>query len=115
MKIEASCHCGNIVIESNKLQDTITECNCSICRRLATRWMYFTSQEVAVTCNTQNSKPYLWGDKGIEFHHCPICGCTTHYVGTPSSGLDRIAINANLLEPKLTEYLTIRRFNGAEM
>lgn len=115
MKIKASCHCGNISLNFEKSQDTITECNCSICRRLSSRWMYFTKKQVNVTFKTQNSKPYQWGDKCIDFHHCSICGCTTHYVATQSSGLDRIAINANLLESKLTEYLTIRRFNGAEM
>ncbi|MCF6319551.1 MAG: hypothetical protein L3J83_09805 [Proteobacteria bacterium] len=68
-----------------------------------------------VSWKIKESKSYQWGDKEILFQHCSVCGCATHYVGAPNSGLDRIAINANMFEPKLTEYLTIRRFNGAEM
>ncbi len=115
MKITTSCHCNNITLQVSELKETITQCNCSICRRLAAKWMYFKADEVQIVSKTKESKAYEWGDKDISFHHCPICGCVTHYVGTPDSGLNRIAINANLLEPKLTEYLTIRRFNGAEM
>lgn len=77
--------------------------------------MYFKSDEVKVSYKTHVSKSYEWGDKDILFCHCPICGCSTHYEGTATSGLDRIAINANMLEPKLIENLKIRRFNGAEM
>ena len=77
--------------------------------------MYFKSNEVNVSFKSHDSKTYMWGDKEILFHHCPLCGCATHYTGAPDSGLDRIAINANMLEPKLIENLKIRRFNGAEM
>lgn len=113
--INAKCHCGNVSVIFEELPDTITRCNCSICRRLAAQWAYFKTNEVQVSFEKIPSQGYEWGDKDIAFHHCPICGCSTHYVGTSNSGLDRIAINANMLEPKLTEYLTIRRFNGAEM
>lgn len=115
MNIVATCHCGNTTLIVKKLQDTITQCNCSICRRLASKWMYFKSDEVTVSFKSHESKTYIWGDKEIVFHHSPLCGCSTHYTGTLCSELDRIAINANMLKPKLIENLEIRRFNGAEM
>ncbi|MCF6289205.1 MAG: aldehyde-activating protein [Proteobacteria bacterium] len=113
--IQARCHCRNIILEVETLPDTVTECNCSICRRLAVRWIYYKNSEVKVINNKAQSNAYQWCDKVIEFHCCPICGCTTHYQSTSLSELDRIAINSNMLKPELLKNLKIRRFNGAKM
>ncbi|MFK8012076.1 MAG: GFA family protein [Marinicellaceae bacterium] len=113
--INAQCHCGNIELFADYIPDTLTQCNCSICRKLATKWIYYKSSEVKVTYKNRPTQTYIWGDKCIAFHHCPICGCATHYTSVPDSNFDRIAINANMLELKLIESLKIRRFNGAEM
>lgn len=113
--IPAQCHCGNIKLEAEYLPDTLTECNCSICRRLSARWLYFKSNEVKILFAESPPSSYEWGDKELSFHHCSLCGCTTHYKVKPESGLDRTAINANMLQSKLIENLKIRKFNGAEM
>jgi len=113
--IKAQCHCGNIELTTEYLPDEYTVCNCSICRRLATKWMYYKTDEVRVTHNKEPTHTYVWGDKCIAFHHCPLCGCATHYTSVPNLEFDRIAINANMLDPKLIEFLKIRRFNGADM
>ena len=36
--IEAACHCGAVRLSVPSAPDTVTECNCSICRRLGARW-----------------------------------------------------------------------------
>lgn len=113
--IKAKCHCGNVELTTEYIPDTLTECNCSICRRLSAKWIYYKTQEVSITCNTYPTKTYIWGDKCIAFHHCPNCGCATHYSSVEGSGFDRIAINANMLEPNVIKNLKTRRFNGAEM
>lgn len=113
--ITAQCHCGNIKLEVQYLPDTMTVCNCSICRRLSARWLYYKSNEVKIAFTQPSPSSYVWGDKEISFHHCSLCGCSTHYQIIDNSDFDRIAINANMLEPKLIENLKIRRFNGAEM
>jgi len=113
--IKAQCHCGNIELTANYIPDTLTQCNCSICRRLAAKWVYYKSDEVKVSFQNQPSKTYIWGDKDIAFHHCPTCGCATHYTSMPNPDFDRIAVNANMLEPNAIKNLKTRRFNGAEM
>ena len=113
--IKAQCHCGNVQMEVEVLADTLTQCNCSICRRLSAQWLYYRSAEVKIDCLREKTRNYEWADKCISFHHCPVCGCATHYTSMPDSGLDRIAINANMLTPHLIKNLKIRRFNGAEM
>ena len=113
--IKAKCHCGNVELSFEELPDTYTICNCSICRRYGVKWIYFTSSEVSIKEKIPTIE-YIWGDKMIAFHHCPTCGCVSHYMGVADSEFDRVAINANLLEnPQLLDELAIRKFNGADM
>lgn len=35
--ITASCHCGAVRLETEVPPEEVTECNCSICRRLGSR------------------------------------------------------------------------------
>ncbi len=46
--IRASCHCGAVVIEADRLPRGVTECNCSICRRLGARWAYYTRKSARI-------------------------------------------------------------------
>lgn len=113
--IKAQCHCGNIELSVENLPDEFTQCNCSICRRLAAKWIYYKTDKVQVSHKNEPSQTYIWGDKCIAFHHCPECGCATHYSSVAGSDFDRIAINANMLDPNTIKNLKTRRFNGAEM
>ena len=113
--MKAQCHCGNIQITIQQLAQTYTICNCSICRRLNARWSYYKSKEVRISHSKSQTKTYQWGDQDILFHHCPICACITHYSCTEKSGLDRIAVNLNMLEAEQIKHCKIRYFNGADM
>ncbi|MAS15046.1 MAG: glutathione-dependent formaldehyde-activating, GFA [Nitratireductor sp.] len=55
---------------------------------------------------------YVQGDKTLAMHHCPTCGCTTHW--SPRDQGNRMAINARLMEPGAIAGLRIRHFDGAE-
>lgn len=55
---------------------------------------------------------YLWGDKCIEFYHCNICGCTTHYESVEKDSGSRIALNACMLEPDEIADIPVRKFDG---
>lgn len=110
---EASCHCGNVRIEFSDLPATMTSCNCSICRRLGALWAYYPAEEVTVTCENEPTSTYTWGDGMIAFHHCPGCGCPTHYTTTAKAKSQRAAINGRMIDPELTGSIRIRHFDGA--
>ena len=112
--IEAVCHCGNVILITEYLPSTITSCNCSICHRLGALWAYYTPDEVTVNFNKLPSSPYIWGDKDLEFHHCTICGCATHYITTEKCNEKRLAINARMMKPELIQCVEIRCFDGAD-
>lgn len=110
--IEASCHCGAVRLEVARAPDTVTDCNCSICRRLGTLWAYYRPQEVAVVAAPDATAPYVWGDRMLAFHHCRVCGCATHWRGLDPQS-DRMGINARLMDPRDLEGARVRKFDGA--
>lgn len=109
--IEASCHCGAIRLEINQELKSVTECNCSICRRLGAQWAYFRPDEVKVVSTGEGTGIYMWNDKEIEFHHCRNCGCTTHYESLGEN--PRRAVNARLIAIEHVKGTPVRRFDGA--
>jgi hypothetical protein len=112
--IEATCHCGAVRIEIARAPEEITDCNCSICRRLGARWAYYPPAEVAVTAAEGASGAYAWGDKAIDFHHCARCGCTTHWTGRGNARPDRMGVNARLMDPAVLKGVRVRKLDGAD-
>lgn len=106
---EASCHCGAVRIEVARAPETVTDCNCSICRRYGTLCAYYSPKEVRVAGATDT---YQWGDKSLYFHRCKVCGCVTHWVAVDKT-LDRMGVNARLMEPAVLAAARIRHFDGA--
>jgi hypothetical protein len=41
--------------------------------------------------------PYIWGDKMISLHRCPVCGCFTDWRSTGES-YGKVGVNARLLD-----------------
>lgn len=113
--LHASCHCGAIGFSVPSAPTKLTECNCSICGRLGVLWAYYEVKDIVWERGEGTTVPYVWGDRCIEFHHCPICGVTTHYGGVLAEGApvdpsSRFAVNARNLA--LTAPVTVRRFDG---
>ena len=112
--LEASCHCGAVRIEIADKPDTLTQCNCSICRRYGALWAYCTRQTARVLTGPEVETSYIWNDRVIEFYHCKTCGCMTRYEDVEKNADSRIAVNARMLEPEAIEGISMRYFDGAK-
>ncbi len=112
--IEATCHCGNVSATIRTLPASLVSCNCSICRRLGALWAYYSPSDVKLTVRDGDTATYVWGPGYIAFHHCPTCGCTTHYTSTGKTKGERVGLNCRMLDPGITEALPIRYFDGAD-
>jgi hypothetical protein len=108
--IEATCHCGAVRIEVATVPETVTACNCSICRRLGWHLAYYPPAAVQVHGETDT---YTWGDRMIAFHRCKICGCGTHWTPVKPE-LDRMGVNVRLMPPEVQARMRVRRFDGAD-
>ena len=70
-------------------------CNCSICRRTGSLTAYF-PDDGSVRVEGETAR-YVWGDRMIEFHHCPLCACHSHWE-TTGERYGRMGVNARLLD-----------------
>jgi hypothetical protein len=77
--VEASCHCGAVRLECNAAPETVTDCNCSICRRYGVLWAYYSPAQVRLVAPNGATESYTWGKHSLEFHRCRACGCVTHW------------------------------------
>lgn len=110
--IEASCHCGAVRLEVARPPVSVTDCNCSICRRLGVLWAYYRPDEVRIMAAPGATRAYVWGDRCLEFHHCQSCGCTTHWASLDAA-IDRMGVNARLLAPANLAGAKVRELDGA--
>ena len=95
MSVAGSCHCGAVTLAVPHPPEWVGECNCSICTKLGTLMAYYPDDDaVAVTGDTA---VYIWGDKMIGLHHCPVCGCHTHW-RTLGEDFGKMGVNARLLD-----------------
>ena len=95
MALEGSCHCGAVRVSVPDRPEWLGSCNCSICRRLAWLLAYYPDDgQVRVEGETVR---YIWGDRMIALHHCPVCACGTHWDSTGESH-GKVGVSARLLD-----------------
>jgi hypothetical protein len=110
----ATCHCGAVEIEMDDTPESVTQCTCSVCRRYAALWAFYTRSTARLTAGSENIVPYCWNDRVIEFFHCKVCGCLTHYEGIEKTPDERFAVNFRMLDRADIEGIKINTFDGAD-
>ena len=111
--IQGTCHCNSVKWLFRAMPESVTACNCTVCRRYGVLWAYdYENEGVSVSGPT---KAYIRGDS-VEFHFCPNCGCVTHWRGmqTDDAGRRRMAVNMRLTEPEPIAHLPIDHFDGLD-
>lgn len=110
--IKGACHCGAVSFEVAQTPARIVACNCSICRRVAALWVHSPPADGVVLYAPEGSThAYSWGDKGLLFHSCKTCGCTTHWAAVDGG---RIAVNFRMVAPEAYKNIPVRHFDGAD-
>lgn len=111
--LSATCHCGAVTIEIPRRPRTLTNCNCSICRRYGPLWAYYRRTAVNISSSPGATDSYVWGKKTLRFVRCADCGCITHWerVSEPEKG--RVGVNARNFEPEVLGAVRIKRLDGA--
>jgi hypothetical protein len=111
--IESSCHCGAVRLEIASPPETVTSCNCSICRRTGALWAYYSPKQVRITPAAGATDIYMSGDRMLELHRCKVCGIVTHWAPVDKS-YDRMGVNARLMDPAVLAAARVRRLDGAD-
>jgi hypothetical protein len=111
-RVTASCHCGAVRLEVEVAPETVTDCNCSICRRYGVLWAYYRPAQVQVVAARDSTDIYMWDDRSIEFHRCRVCGCVTHWAPVDRER-DRMGVNARLMPLEVVAAARVRKLDGA--
>lgn len=109
--IQGSCHCGAVQWHLERVPESATACNCTICRRYGVLWAYgYAGESINVSGPTQ---VYIRGDS-IGFHFCPTCGCVAYWgpLQPDEEGRRRMAVNLRLTEPEAIAQVPINHFDG---
>ncbi|MAM62683.1 MAG: aldehyde-activating protein [Maritimibacter sp.] len=109
--ISCTCLCGAVRFEIAR-PEKLNDCNCSACRRYSPLWGYSPPAEARFLQGEGTTIGYARGEKSLAFHHCPTCGCLTHWQGLTDGNR---AFNLRLADnPADIEGIRIRRFDGAD-
>ena len=110
----ATCHCGTVKVEVPREPETITDCNCSICRRYGVLWAYYGDAEVTLTAAPGATDDYVWGDKTQKFIRCKHCGCVMQWKSLTVGADSNTGVNARNFEPPILGKVKIRLLDGAD-
>ena len=110
MSVTGSCHCGAVRIEVPAAPEWVADCNCSTCRKRGSLMAYYPDDAVTVAGETI---AYIWGDRMIGLHHCPVCGLVTHWQ-TLGEDFGRMGVNARLLDGFDEAQVEIRRVDNRD-
>jgi hypothetical protein len=112
-----SCHCGKIKLVLPRVPRSLTQCNCSICRRYGALWAYYRRRSVRVEGGKSALATYSWRNRVREYHRCKGCGCVTHYQYRSrklADGSDTVAVNLrNVDDPERVAHVPIKLLDGA--
>ena len=112
--LRASCHCGALRITIAAPPAEITNCNCSICRRLGTLWAYYPAEQVSVSGHPEATDSYVQGDRSLRLVRCRTCGCVSHWEPLEPKPGARVGVNIRNFEPALIGQVRMRMLDGAD-
>jgi hypothetical protein len=112
--LSASCHCGAVQFSVPRRPKTLTNCNCSICRRIGGLWAYYKVSEVKVAGHPENTSEYIWGDKTLRIVRCKACGVTTRWEPLVVNPDSKMGVNARNFAPEALGQVRVRPFDGAD-
>lgn len=112
--LSGACHCGAVKVVVPRRPDDLTNCNCSICRRLGTLWAYYPVDDVRIEAAPDAIEDYIWGDKTLRIVRCRNCGCVTHWQPLQPKPGGKMGVNARIFEPEALGTPRIRLLDGAD-
>ncbi len=112
--LSTTCHCGDVRIEVPESPQAVTNCNCSLCRRVGALWAYYEVGTVRVFGHPEKTEAYVWGDKTLRTIRCRNCGCVTHWEPIEPKPSEKHGVNIRNFEPSQLGSFRIRLFDGAD-
>ena len=110
---EGSCHCGRIAWTVRAEPKHLTDCNCSICRRIGGLWAHVPAASVETRYAPDDAVRYVQGDRSLAMISCVNCGNTTHWE-SEDPAYEGMSVNMRMVEADKVAHLRVRKFDGAD-
>jgi hypothetical protein len=111
--LTATCHCGAVRVTVPRTPRSVTDCNCSICRRYGVLWAYYKASTVRVEAGPTATRGYSWGRKNLRFVRCATCGCVMCWQRVSPDPERKMGVNARNFEPAVLRKVPVRPLDGA--
>ena len=113
MALEGRCHCGACTVQLPRTPDSVTICNCSLCRATGWRGVYFGSDELEISGHFDGYVRMDLDEAFLRTFRCKNCGQATHWEPLTEPPHERMGVNANLFDPAVIARLPVRQVDGA--
>jgi len=111
--LTATCHCGAVRVTVPRTPRSVTDCNCSICRRYGVLWAYYKASTVRVEAGPKATRAYSWGRKTLRFVRCATCGCVMCWQRVTPDPERKMGVNARNFDLAVLRKLPVRPLDGA--
>ena len=111
--LTGACHCGAVRVTVPRKPRTVTDCNCSICRRYGALWAYYTAATVTIDAKPKELAAYVWGRKALKFVRCATCGCLVCWQRVKPDPDRKMGVNARNFDLAVLSSLRVAPFDGA--
>ncbi|KAL2255735.1 hypothetical protein VTK26DRAFT_2791 [Humicola hyalothermophila] len=114
-KYRGNCHCGAFVFEVELPEiKTVSECNCSICRKKGYLWVS-PKQPPTIVKDEGRLVRYAFASKGIHHHFCGYCGSPVWGTAASYPEDQTMSINARVLQDLDIWSLDVKQLDGARL
>lgn len=113
--LTGTCHCGAAHWTFDGMPESVTACNCTLCRRYGALWIYdYEGERIKLAGASRSYTRHDRSNPALEILFCGRCACVLAWRGlsTDTDGRRRIAVNLRLTEPDPVAHLPIDHFDG---
>jgi hypothetical protein len=111
--LTGTCHCGAVRVTVPRKPRSVTDCNCSICRRYGVLWAYYRQSSVRLAAKRGATKSYSWGRKALKFVRCAKCGCVVCWQRIKPGAKNWTGVNLRNFDLEILTSVRVKPLDGA--
>jgi hypothetical protein len=108
--MDGGCHCGRVRFRVSADLESVTECNCSICRKKAFLHLIVPPEKFELLSGKDDLATYEFNTRTAKHTFCKHCGIHSFYV--PRSDPDKIDVNVRCLDEVDLDAIAPKPFDG---
>ena len=108
--MDGGCHCGRVRFRVSADLESVTECNCSICRKKAFLHLIVPPENFELLSGKDDLATYEFNTRTAKHTFCKYCGIHPFYV--PRSDPNKIDVNVRCVDGIDLAAIAPKKFDG---